>query len=61
DKKLTYPLLVDSKGTCSREYKVRYLPTTYIIDKEGKISAVHEGYTKDLEKKLDNEIAALLK
>lgn len=61
DKKLTYPLLVDSKGTCARDYKVRYLPTTYIIDKEGKISAVHEGYTKGLEKKLENEITELLK
>lgn len=61
DKELTYPLLVDSKGTCARDYKVRYLPTTYVIDKEGKISAVHEGYTKGLEKKLENEITALLK
>lgn len=33
----TFPILFDKSGALSQQYKVMGLPTTFIIDKEGKI------------------------
>ncbi|MFZ5968642.1 MAG: TlpA disulfide reductase family protein [Bacillota bacterium] len=42
----TFPILFDVDGTVSQKYKVRALPTTYIIDKEGYISDFVSGAMK---------------
>jgi peroxiredoxin len=61
NKNLTYLMLIDSQGKCSRNYKVRGLPTSYLIDKEGNIVAVHEGYSESFAQTLEKEISELLK
>ncbi|HEC13449.1 MAG TPA: TlpA family protein disulfide reductase [Acidiferrobacteraceae bacterium] len=35
DTPLTFPLLLDHDGRVTRQWKVRGLPTTYIVDKQG--------------------------
>ncbi len=42
NKRIPYPLVVDP-GTAAHAYKVRSLPTLYILDKQGKIAAAHLG------------------
>ncbi|MFZ5631689.1 MAG: TlpA family protein disulfide reductase [Bacillota bacterium] len=39
----TFPVLLDKKGDTARQYLVRYIPTTYFIDKRGIIRDKHTG------------------
>jgi peroxiredoxin len=43
DRNVDYPLVVDP-GRVAAAYQVRSLPTLYVIDREGRISAAHSGY-----------------
>jgi peroxiredoxin len=43
ERNLTYPMLLGTKEMVDA-YKVASLPTLYIIDKEGKIAASHQGF-----------------
>ncbi|MBK8021328.1 MAG: redoxin domain-containing protein [Chloroflexi bacterium] len=40
---LTFPLLMDEQGTIQEAYGIRAYPSTFIIDAEGLIDAVHYG------------------
>jgi peroxiredoxin len=40
---MTFPILLDADGQVSRLYRIQGLPTTYIIDPDGIITAVHIG------------------
>ncbi len=35
--RLTFPILLDTKGAVTRSYAVRALPVTYLVDRDGKI------------------------
>lgn len=61
ENKLTYTILVDPRQTVKNQYGVRFLPTTYIIDKSGVIRAVHVGYAPGVEDTIENEVKSLLK
>lgn len=37
---ITFPILLDTDGTVSQDYQVHSLPTTFFIDKNGRISKV---------------------
>lgn len=46
---ITFPLLIDPDSAVNDLYRVRAYPTTYFIDKDGKIAAFHLGIlTPDL-------------
>jgi peroxiredoxin len=57
---LTYPMVVDD-GQVKKKYGVFSLPTTVIINKEGKIMSKHLGITADYTKRLATEIDPLLR
>lgn len=40
---ITYPVLLDVQGSVAQEYRVRAIPTTYVLDKEGIIQHVVTG------------------
>lgn len=40
---LSLPVLLDTKQDVARKYNIRYIPTTFFIDKEGVIQAVKVG------------------
>lgn len=40
---LTFPMLVDQDGRVGTVYGAEYLPTSYFIDAEGTVTAVHRG------------------
>jgi len=39
-----YPVLHDPAGSTSDDYGVRGMPTSYLIDRQGKLRAVHQGF-----------------
>jgi peroxiredoxin len=40
---LTFPVLMDSDGAISEDYRIRGYPSTIVIDRQGVISAIHIG------------------
>lgn len=43
EKGFSFPVLLDADAEVSKKYLVSYLPTNYIINRQGEISAVHIG------------------
>ncbi|MCJ9430089.1 TlpA disulfide reductase family protein [Kordiimonas marina] len=45
----TLPVVFDSKGKIARAYKVADMPTSFLIDRNGKIRFTHKGFHTDQE------------
>jgi peroxiredoxin len=58
--RLSYDAVIDS-GQVMKQYGAFTLPTTVIIDREGKIRGKHLGISGDYAKRLTSEIGPLLK
>jgi peroxiredoxin len=43
EQRLTFPSLLDTTRTVSREYRIRGIPTSFFIDREGVIVDQHVG------------------
>jgi thiol-disulfide isomerase/thioredoxin len=56
---LPYPVLFDD-GKVSRQYQVISIPTSFIIDKQGKLRSKHIGLLPDFSDTLSREIETLL-
>jgi peroxiredoxin len=56
---LTFPILLDTNGAVSRAYRLRSLPSTYIIDRRGVIRQIFFGGPLS-EETLANAVAPLL-
>lgn len=41
---VSYPVVYDPKGWWPEQYGVRGLPAGYLVDRQGRIRAVHQGY-----------------
>jgi peroxiredoxin len=52
---ISYTVLLNGKDVAN-DYHVSGYPTLYLIDKTGKIMLVKQGYSKDMEKELDDFI-----
>jgi len=57
--RLTYPLIIDEDGSLQSAYQVRSLPTTFVIDRRGRIVHVEQGYRPGLETVLDEALEAV--
>ena len=58
---LRFPVLLDSDKTVSRLYDLSTMPTTVLIDRNGNVRHVHNGYQAGFEDQYDQEIRGLLK
>jgi peroxiredoxin len=58
DQNISYPILLDSQGAASQKYPSHLMPTTYLIDREGKI--VHTKVGEVDEAALMEQVEALL-
>ena len=59
-KPVTYPVVYDPKGFWPEQYAVKGMPSGFLVDRNGRIRAVHNGYkAKDLPR-IRQEIEALL-
>lgn len=59
DQKVTYPILLDTDDKFGSAYRARVLPTSYLIDRSGKIVQVRVGEIDEAQ--FAEQIAALLK
>lgn len=59
--KVVYPILFDSEKTVSHLYDVNAIPTTVMIDRDGRLRYVYRGHVSRLEKKYQKQIRGLLK
>lgn len=55
-----YPILLDPDQELVSEYNVTVFPTLIVLNKKGKQVFVHEGFNPGDEKKIKEELAALL-
>jgi peroxiredoxin len=61
DLQAAFPLLADdSQNTVSKAYDLGTLPLTLVIDREGNVRFVHEGFDKDTGQQIATQVAALL-
>jgi peroxiredoxin len=58
--KVSYPLLMDDRKDVARAYFVASLPATIIVDREGVVRYVNEGYKAGTEKQYQEELRKLL-
>jgi peroxiredoxin len=58
---LKFPVLLDTDKTVSRQYDLGTMPTTVLIDRDGRVRHIHPGYLAGYEDIYDKEIRGLLK
>jgi len=59
--KATYPILFDTDKHASVLYRVSAMPTTILIDRDGKVRHIQKGYVTGVESKYQVQIRELLK
>ena len=57
---VSFPILLDLENIASKAYDVKAMPTTVIIDKDGRVRALHRSYQPGYEKKYEEDINGLL-
>lgn len=57
---VSYPILYDPKSQVSQLYQVQAMPTTVIVDRQGVVRFVHNGYLPGDENQYMNSIRALI-
>ena len=56
-----FPVLYDPEGSVSKLYRVSAMPTTVIIDRDGKLRYLHKGFKSGYEDKYARDIKKLIK
>ncbi len=56
-----FPILLDNENKVSRQYKVIAMPTTVVVDRDGNMRYLHEGYKPGDEKKYRQMIKKLVR
>lgn len=59
--KVSFPIVHDAGHVVADKFKPPRMPTSYVIDKTGKVRFVHAGFRKEDGKKLEEEVTKLLK
>jgi peroxiredoxin len=59
-KSLPFPVLLDTKGDVAHLYAATSIPQLVLIDKDGKIQAVHVGYQANIKKVLTRQLNDML-
>jgi peroxiredoxin len=60
EKTLDFPVLLDADGKVGDLYKATAIPESVVIDKDGKIEAVHVGYDANMKSKLGKQLDDLI-
>lgn len=55
-----YPIAFDPQGTCPQAFQVKAMPSSYLLDKTGKIRYIHLGYRDEDQGVIREQVAALL-
>jgi thiol-disulfide isomerase/thioredoxin len=57
---VSFPIALDNKGATAEQYAVKGMPSAYLIDKQGKVQYVIEGFSDNEAAQLDAHISQLL-
>lgn len=58
---MTFPVLLDTEKKVSRLYDLSTMPSTVLIDRDGKVRYVHRGYRDGYEETYDRQVRELLR
>jgi len=58
---VSFPVLLDADKTVSKRYELSSMPSTLLIDRDGKVRYVHRGYQAGFEALYEKQIRELLK
>ena len=58
---IKFPVLLDTDKAVSRQYDLATMPSTVLIDRDGKVRYVHRGYLSGYEDVYDKQVRELLK
>ena len=58
---VTFPVLLDTDKAVSKLYDLSTMPSTVLIDRDGKVRYVHRGYLTGYEDNYEKQIRELLK
>jgi thiol-disulfide isomerase/thioredoxin len=61
DAPVSFPVLFDSDSVVSREYDVVAMPSTILVDRNGKLRYLHKGYKPGLEAVYQQQVRDLLR
>jgi len=59
--RLSFPVLLDADKAVSKRYDLSSMPSTLLIDRDGKVRYVHRGYQAGFEALYEQQIRELLK
>ncbi len=60
DNPANFDIIYDPKGKIARYFKLKGMPSSFIINKQGKVVSAHVGFTDKKKAKYEQEIAQLL-
>ena len=58
---VSFPVLLDTDKTVSRQYDMGSMPATVLIDRDGRVRFLHRGYRDGMETEYDAQIRGLLR
>jgi peroxiredoxin len=56
-----FPVLYDNKNQVSETYQVRAMPSTILIDRDGKVRYLHKGYKPGYEEDYQKQVRELIR
>jgi len=61
DIRVSFPVLYDTSGEVSQLFDVNAMPTTVMLDRDGKVRLIHSGFRSGDEKKYEKAIKMLIR
>jgi peroxiredoxin len=61
DTPVSFPVLLDRQNAVSKLYDVTAMPSTVLVDREGRVRYVHYGYQPGIENQYQDEIRSLIR
>ncbi len=58
---VNFPVLYDNKNQVSESYQVRAMPSTILIDRDGKVRYLHKGYKPGYEEEYQKQVRELIR
>ena len=58
---VTFPILFDADGRVSKQYQVKAMPSTILVDRHGNVRHIHYGYKPGYENDYQDQIRALVR
>lgn len=55
-----FPIIFDPKGLIARKYKLKGMPSSFIVNRQGQIVSAHVGFNQVKKQSYESEIQALL-